>query len=96
MASHDKLMSVAVRTSAGKLEIDPPRTLFTMRVDCAIVEDNCFDVFPDGNRFLVVDPVGPPGVGHAGAKLDGGVEETTLTSLYTLYQSGYTFHIFSL
>jgi Tol biopolymer transport system component len=62
LASRNKLMSVTIRSSAGKLEMDPPRTLFTMQADCAEIEVNCFDVSPDGNRFLVLEPVGPPPV----------------------------------
>jgi len=59
-ASRTKLMAVTVRTVAGKLEIDPPRVLFTMRIDCSDVEVSCFDVSPDGSRFIVLEPVGPP------------------------------------
>jgi hypothetical protein len=62
IASRTKLMAAAVRVAAGAIEVDPPKTLFTMRVDCAEVEVNCFDVAPGGQRFLVLDPLGPPPV----------------------------------
>jgi Tol biopolymer transport system component len=61
-ASRTKLMAAEVRSSAGTLEVGTPHVLFEMRGDCATSEIPCFDVAPDGKRFLVVEPTGarPP------------------------------------
>jgi hypothetical protein len=42
--------------------IGQPRMLFEMRVDCNQVWGACFDVAPEGNRLLVMEPTGsaPP------------------------------------
>ena len=55
------LMASRIRVAAGGIESDPPQTLFS-------VSDlgrtfYCYDVAPDGNRFLVLRPVGGSAAG---------------------------------
>jgi hypothetical protein len=55
-----KLMAAAVRAEGDGIEVDAPRVLFEMPGDCSSFENACFDVAPDGQRFLVLEPTGPP------------------------------------
>ena len=58
-STRTRLMSATVRETAETLEIGEPRMVFEMRVDCAtVVSGVCFDVSPDGKRFLVMEPTG--------------------------------------
>ena len=59
-SSHTKLMAAAVRADGDRLEVGTPRVLFEMHIDCANLELPCFDVAPDGQRFLVMEPIGSP------------------------------------
>ena len=53
-------MAAAVRAERDGIEVGAPRVLFEMPGDCANFENACFDVAPDGQRFLVLEPTGPP------------------------------------
>jgi Tol biopolymer transport system component len=58
-AAHNTIMSAGIRELGGKLQVGPPRKLFEIRSDCNnMYSGTCFDVAPDGNRFLVIDAVG--------------------------------------
>jgi hypothetical protein len=59
-ASRRKLMAADVRVAGNTSEAATPRELFEMRTDCATFEFTCFDVAPDGSRFLVLEPTGSP------------------------------------
>ena len=56
--SHTKLMAAPVRAAGPTLEVGTPRLLFETRVDCSTIEVSCFDVTPDGKKFLVIEPTG--------------------------------------
>jgi Tol biopolymer transport system component len=59
--AHNRIVSVGIRIEGGKLQVGPPRTLFQIRSECNYMYLGlCFDVTPDGNRFLVIDAVGSP------------------------------------
>ena len=58
--SNKRLMAASVRTAGGALEIGSPHSLFEIGQDCNALELTCFDVSPDGKRFLVVETTGPP------------------------------------
>jgi Tol biopolymer transport system component len=60
LTSRMKLFSAAVRPAGDSLEIETPRVLFEMGMDCNSFELTCFDVSPDGKRFLIHQPTGPP------------------------------------
>jgi Tol biopolymer transport system component/tRNA A-37 threonylcarbamoyl transferase component Bud32 len=55
--SDGKMMTVAIRTERGVVEADPPRVLFPVSVIQAGPSYN-YDVTADGQRFLVLAPVG--------------------------------------
>jgi Tol biopolymer transport system component len=59
-SSRTKLMAAAVRIAGDRLEVGIPRVLLEIHVDCANFELPCFDVAPDGQRFLVFEPTGSP------------------------------------
>jgi hypothetical protein len=52
-------MAAPLRVINNALEVGVPRLLFEMKVDCVSSDDTCFDVAPDGERFLVIEPTGP-------------------------------------
>jgi Tol biopolymer transport system component len=59
-ADHMKLMSAPVRMAGDVLEVDTPKKLFDMQVDCSTVfATACFDQLPDG-RLVVLEPTGAP------------------------------------
>ena len=60
MQAHSKLWTAAVRAAGDRLEVGTPRVLFDMHIDCVNFEVSCFDVAPDGNRFLILEPTGSP------------------------------------
>jgi hypothetical protein len=62
LASDGRLMSVAVRTQRG-FAPDVPRPLFDTALsgrNTAVTGRNRYDVTADGQRFLLIQPVGPP------------------------------------
>ncbi len=59
-AIHTKLFAAVVRRAGDTLEVGTPRMLFEMRGDCRSFEGSCFDIAPDGNRFLILEPTGSP------------------------------------
>jgi hypothetical protein len=49
------LMSVAIRDAGSRLETGPPQPLFELRLsDTLLPFRRKYDVFPDGERFLVI------------------------------------------
>jgi Tol biopolymer transport system component len=49
------LMSVAIRDAGPRLEVGPPQPLFELRLSDTLLPFRLkYDVFPDGERFLVV------------------------------------------
>ena len=58
--SHRKFMAAAVRPVGNTLHVEVPHVLFDVHVDCDSLEVSCFDVAPDGNRFLIIEPTGAP------------------------------------
>ena len=59
-SNRTKIMAAPVRVVGDKLEVGTPRVLFEMHVDSYNFELPCFDVAPDGQRFLVFEPIGSP------------------------------------
>jgi hypothetical protein len=52
-------MAASVRAAAGELEVATPQLLFDTRSHCDNMEGACFDITPDGGRFLVLEAAGP-------------------------------------
>ena len=59
-SNRTKLVAAAIRVAGDRIEVGTPRVLFEMHFDCANLEHPCFDVAPDGHRFLVFEPTGSP------------------------------------
>jgi hypothetical protein len=53
-------MSASVRAAGKELNIDTPRLLFELNVNCGSYELSCYDMLSDGSRILAPDAIGPP------------------------------------
>ena len=56
------MMAVEVKL-APRFETNVPRALFKKDALAFLGSGDQYDVAPDGNRFLVLEPVGPAGTG---------------------------------
>jgi dipeptidyl aminopeptidase/acylaminoacyl peptidase len=60
-ASHNKLVAVDVHNVGDTLQLGASRVLFQFRGDCNnMYVGSCFDVSPDGSRFLIAESIGSP------------------------------------
>ena len=57
--SGTKLMSAEVRIAKDSIDIGASQALFDMSCP-ASMQGFCYDVSPDGKRFLLIEPSGPP------------------------------------
>jgi hypothetical protein len=54
-----KLMAAAVRAVGDTLQLENPHVLFELTRRCMSFELGCFDISPDGSRFLIADYLEP-------------------------------------